>query len=360
MAIEASVIIPTFGRPEKLCECLGALAAQSLPSEMYEVIVTVDGQEPATLAAGEAAYARANGRASLSFIEAPAGGKHLGPCHARNRAIAAAAGNTLVFFNDDVVPDARCVERHLYHQQENDGRAIIVGDSPWRVHSPDSVFSRMLRETSMVFFHDRMRREPAALSMDWGFRHAWMLNLSINAESVRRVGGLFQVHQSYGRDDDELAFRLTRSLGLRVAWRPDALVEHNHSMTSREYIDREYRLGLGAPAFAMGAPRCSLAMFGRDLLGTSEIARVRAACESNADTALRLRDWFLSLEHVAAETVDESDITTAYNKHLPLKRWHWARGFVDGLSACGAYLATCPAVSPSLGESTVPAVNDAC
>ena len=37
---------------------------------------------------------------------------------------------------------------------------MVLGSAPWKVHEPDSLFDRLIRETSMVFFYDQMTDEP--------------------------------------------------------------------------------------------------------------------------------------------------------------------------------------------------------
>jgi GT2 family glycosyltransferase len=317
-----SVIIPTYRRSEKLAALLRALSRQTIDD--FEVIVTIDGFDAQASQEASAAWAP-HDPARLHIIDGP----KQGPCAARNRAIARAQGVHFVFFNDDVVPDPDCIELHLAAHRERESQglqpAIIVGDAPWKLHEPDSLFARMLRETSMVFFHHHMRAE-SDLQRDWGFRHAWLLNLSAPAQAVRAVGGLRVIQNTYGRDDDELAFRLTRDLHLPVLWRPQARVVHDHFMTPDDYLTREYELGFGAPAFAKGAPECARVMFKNDPLSPEVLAQAQRSVEADLDNAASLLGWFRSL----AQAHPMGDPATEYTRHLPLKRWCWNKGYVNG------------------------------
>lgn len=319
----ATIIITTFRRPEKLATLVRSLATQDIDG--FEVIVTVDGVEPEAADAAREAWAPMD-PSRLIHVE----GERLGPCAARNRAIDRAGGDLLVFFNDDVVAEPGCVRAHLEAHREREGRpAIIVGDAPWKERHPDSLFARMLRETSMVFFHHHMRGD-ADRERDWGFRHAWLLNLSAPAASVRAVGGLRVIQKTYGRDDDELAFRMTRDLGMPVLWRPEAVVTHDHAMTPVEYLNREHELGLGAVAFALGAPECAKAMFGRDLTSRESIEEAASLVEQGEREALGIRPWFLTLDTRSPSFGDPHE---AYQRHLPLKRWCWRRGYLQAAAA---------------------------
>lgn len=331
-----SVIIPTYRRAAKLAATIRALSHQT--SQDFEILVTIDGPDDPTGTPGCAADAAQQAWASMDPSRlAIFAGQKLGVCAARNRAIDAARGKLMVFFNDDVVPRAECIASHVLAHDLNRGAFgdIVVGDSPWVLQPRDSLFARMLRDTSMVFFHHRMRgcqqREK-----DWGFRHAWLLNLSASAKAVRAVGGLRVIQQTYGRDDDELAFRMTRELGMRVLWRPEAIVDHDHAMTPAEYLSREKELGAGVMTFARGAPECALAMFGRDVLSGEHRQAAAEFVDANAQRAAELTPWFMSLDQLAP---DAMDVDEAYRTHLPLKRWWWNRGYLSlecpGCAAAG-------------------------
>ncbi len=334
MAVKfVSVIIPTYRRAAKLAAAVRALTKQTCTN--FEVLITIDGPDDPSGTAGcvrDAATAAWAGQdpSRLRIFEGP----KLGVCAARNRAIEAARGDLMVFFNDDVLPRPECLAAHQHAHEESTGHGdIIVGDSPWVRREPDSLFARMLRDSSMVFFHHRMRgsSEP---QKDWGFRHAWLLNLSASAASVHAVGGLRVIQQTYGRDDDELAFRMTRELGMRVLWRPDAIVDHDHPMTPSEYLARERELGAGALTFARGAPQCAQVMFGRDVLSKEHRDAAAEFVHANAALASELTPWFLSLEHLHPEAMD---VELAYQTHLPLKRWWWNRGYLSlECSGCGS------------------------
>ena len=47
--MEASIIIPTYNRAEKLRRCLEALSVQTQPAPDFEVVVVVDGSSDGTL-----------------------------------------------------------------------------------------------------------------------------------------------------------------------------------------------------------------------------------------------------------------------------------------------------------------------
>jgi GT2 family glycosyltransferase len=329
--VDLSVIIPTFGRPAKAAACVRALAAQSLAPDRYEVLVGLDGPDLATVSALRAAWPADRGE-SLRVAEF----SKRGQAAVRNALLRVAAGRTLVFLNDDMIPGPGHLEAHLGAQTERErvGKpALVIGDSPWVVHRPDRLFDRLVRETSMVFFYNVMNtaESRAERERDWGFRHAWLLNLSAPAGPVREAGGFTVFPSTYGYEDDELAWRMAEKFAAPVLYRPEALARHDHRMEPRDYLEREYKLGFAAWGFARAAPACAGAMFRRDVTSAEEVAYSRQFVDRERGTAERLERSFLALADRPAGAVgdDPSILNLVYEQHLLLKRWHWRRGLAD-------------------------------
>jgi len=335
---EVSVLIPTRGRADKVAACVAALGNQSLDPDRYEVLVGLDGPDPESERAITRAWTGPSDRLVVRAFE------RSWQAVVRNGLLEEVRGSTIVFLNDDVIPDPDLLRAHVKAQHEawrEGGAAIVVGDSPWVVHEPDRLFDRLIRETSMVFFYDRMN-EPGARAdrwRDWGFRHAWMLNLSVPVALVREAGGIGTFEGGYGYEDDELAWRLGRRFGTPVLYRPEAKVAHDHRMDPGDYLGREFRLGYSAWGFAASAPDCARAMFGCDVRSDERIDYWRRFVEHEEATARRLVEAFLGLADLPASCVGGADapqvIGLIYQQHLLLKRWVWRRGLLaaaDGVA----------------------------
>lgn len=336
-----SVLIPTFQRAAKLEACLRALASQSLDADLFEVLVGVDGP-----GSGEAEIASA-ALPSARVFEFAKGG----PAATRNRLIEHASGRWLLWLNDDVAPKPDCLRQHLEAQISMDalGRpAMVLGASPWKIHEPDRLFDRLVRETSMVFFYDQMtaRVNPIACAdplHDWGFRHAWTLNLSVPAACVREVGGFDASLPEACFEDLEWAWRLRERFGMPVLFRPGAVAVHDHRYEPRGYLERERKLGAQSWRLAGASPACARAIFGRDLRDPREIEYARAFVERERSAAETLRRTFCGLAEIPASSVagpQASELIEAlYQQHLLLKRWCWRSGFVEAAERAGAQAA---------------------
>ncbi|MCC6675649.1 MAG: glycosyltransferase family 2 protein [Phycisphaerales bacterium] len=330
-SLAASVLIPTRGRARLLERCLGALARQE-GAGSFEVLVGLDGPD----AESEAVTARFAAR-GVRCIPCARGGLMA----VRERLVAEARGRLMISINDDVEPCAGFiaahVEGHAEAERRTGGPAVIVGDSPWKVHSDDSLFDRLVRETSMIFFYDRMRGEQDRWR-DWGFRHCWGLNFSAPLGLVREVGGFRGFTFAYGYEDIELGYRLAQRFGAPVLFRPAARAEHDHRYRPADVLAREFQLGRAAWLFAGAAPEFARAVFGREIRSADEVAYSEAYLAREESLAARLRGSFLKLAELPASLVggqriggsDEVELLNLlYQQHLALKRWMWRAGLAD-------------------------------
>lgn len=244
--MRCSVIIPTRGGAEAgvLPGCVDALLAQAADDE---VIVCVDGHEP------------------------PAGltdprvrvltGERGGPGAARNRGLEIARGEVVLFLNDDVTPGDGLLDGHAGvhadRRSRGAGPAMVLGSAPFAVASDDRVIDRLTRETSLIFFYDQM--DGSDPGRDWGFRHAWTLNLSVAREACPRFDDRLAQPMF---DDLEWAFRAAEGGRVPVLFRPGCSVTHHHRYSPRAMLRREALLGHQAVRLHATNPACASAVFG--------------------------------------------------------------------------------------------------
>jgi len=165
-----SIVIPTRNRLAALERLIRGLDAQELPNSDFHIIVSVDGPGDAE----RAAIGRLQPRARIAVVD----GAPNGPGAARNRAMPLVEAPTVLLLNDDLIPEADLASGHLAAHAGFARPAMVLGSAPWRITDPDRVIDRMVRETSMVFFFDQMTGDRARNpDHDWGYRHAWTLNL---------------------------------------------------------------------------------------------------------------------------------------------------------------------------------------
>jgi glycosyltransferase involved in cell wall biosynthesis/predicted O-methyltransferase YrrM len=95
--MQASIIVPTYGRPQYLMDALVSIQKQDFPPEDYEILV-ID-NSPKREAETAVEKVSANGLHSVRYVFEPNIGLH----NARHRGAKEAQGEILVFVDDDVI-----------------------------------------------------------------------------------------------------------------------------------------------------------------------------------------------------------------------------------------------------------------
>jgi len=352
--VDVSVLIPTFGRAAKLARCLSRLAHQDLDRSRFEVLIGVDGRDEANEPDDEASQAvHAIASTSAGAMRAVVHEfDHAGPGATRNKLAKHAEGRILLLLNDDVLPEPDLLSSHLRAHAEllggmgGEGRgAMVLGSAPWVVPtaSEDTLFDRLVRETSMIFFYDRMNealaRGEVGADHDWGFRHAWTLNLSLPRAEFERAGGFDERLTFACYEDLEFARRVHASANAEgrvpVLYRPACIAHHDHRVTPESYLTREKMMGVAALQLAAAAPDCARDIFGRDITSSEELDYSREFVRREQPLADRLAKSFAAMATIPGTSIDGPQapmiLRTLYEHHLLLKRWAWRQGLCEAL-----------------------------
>ncbi len=224
-AVRVSVIIPTHNRRESLRRTLDALGRQSFP-EPYEVIVAADGcvDDTAEMIKGYPAPF------VLRLVEQPASG----PGAARNAGASLAAGDILIFLDDDIEATSALIEAHV---RAHEGRSDVValGYLPTVLNGERGLFGANLR----------MWWENAFTPMrDAGYQFSYTNlltgNFSIQREHFRQTGGFDTVLRAH--EDYELGYRLLQA-GARFVFVPEAKGFHHEKTDVRRSLARKFDEG---------------------------------------------------------------------------------------------------------------------
>jgi GT2 family glycosyltransferase len=232
--VRFSVLIATKGRPRELERTLDALArCAPQPDE----VVVADGDEGGSAEPVSAAYARRDDSPELHYVSAPPG-----LTRQRNRAVARASGDVLVFIDDDVVADPR-----LFAELARAYEDPAVLGATGRVHEGDPrrfgnkrslvrrlVFGRGKAGTMTRFGYPRRLQDPDT-ERDVEFMQGCLM--SGRREAVQRVGFDERLTGYALCEDEDFSFRLSR-IG-RVRYMPGAVVHHKNigfrSSATREF-----------------------------------------------------------------------------------------------------------------------------
>jgi glycosyltransferase involved in cell wall biosynthesis len=211
-----SVVIPTYNRLPILRQCLEALERQQLaaPLERFEVVLVDDGSTDETVS-----WLEANAAAfpHLRLLRQD----HGGPAEGRNRGVAAARGDVIVFIDSDLVVTPVFLASHA---------SALARDWQQRGDRLSFTYGAVINTAN---FADPTA-EPHTLSdLSWAYFATG--NVAIDRQVLERSGLFDTAFRLYGWEDLELGERLRR-MGVRLVRCPQAIGYHWHPALSLEQI----------------------------------------------------------------------------------------------------------------------------
>ena len=228
-----SVVIPTYNRVGTLLETLDRLAGQT--AAPVDVVVVDDGSTDDTQTKLEEWRSVNAARLPLTVIRQP----NSGPGAARNRGVAAARGELVMFLGDDTLPAPDFVERHAArHAAESPGEPLaVVGLTEWD-HAGMRVtpFLEHVNRNGEQFAYGRFHDGD-----ELPFNCLYTSNLSLPRAILGEAP--FRTEFRYAAwEDAELGYRLCRR-GLRIVYCAGATTVHRHPMTMWSFLARQARVG---------------------------------------------------------------------------------------------------------------------
>jgi glycosyltransferase involved in cell wall biosynthesis len=233
--MELTLVIPTRDRGAVLLEAMARLGEQQ-GGVAFEAIVVDDGSTDGTPAALD--RAAPEWPFDLTVIRRRGGG----PAAARNRAIEVARAPVCLFLNDDSWPQPDLLARHRdFHVRRPEPEAALLGRIELPAVPPATPFMRWL---ATALFDYGGIEDPR----DAGGARFFTANVSAKTELLRGAGGFDERFRSAAHEDIDLGLRLER-LGMRLAYDPDAVVEHSHPMDLPAAIERLRGVGAALAQF---------------------------------------------------------------------------------------------------------------
>lgn len=197
--MKATIQLCTYNRAHLLERVLDACFEQTAPPDAYEVVLVNDGSTDATPQTIERARSRATCR--FTVVDQPNSGLARG----RNAGIARAAGERIIFIDDDVLPTPVFVEEHLRSHAAHP--AAIVRGAAINTGSFDDL------------------PPPVWTIRDYSGNYFWTTNVSVPLATIRSIGGFDERFNEYGWEDIDVGLRL-RFAGVRAVFNKRALAYH--------------------------------------------------------------------------------------------------------------------------------------
>jgi GT2 family glycosyltransferase/peptidoglycan/xylan/chitin deacetylase (PgdA/CDA1 family) len=225
-ALRFSIVVPTYERREVVVASVRALARQQAAAP-FEVIVVVDGSRDGS---GQA-LRRLSTPFPLRVIEQPNAGR----ASACNRGAEAAAGDLLLFLDDDMEADPRLLAEH--ERSHREGADVVLGHVPVHPDSPPGFLTDAVGRWA-----ERRAEVLRGLSGPPPLDELLSGQLSLRRETFARLGGFdgaFTRGGSFGGEDLDLGRRLLEA-GCTVVFNPDAVSRQRYVVTPRQYL-RQWR-----------------------------------------------------------------------------------------------------------------------
>jgi len=226
-----SVVIPTYNRAAVVERTLRCLAAQEYPAGRFEVLV-VDNSADATPAMVKRIAAETSCEIRL-VADAP----RL-PAVKRNIGLRQAAGDLVLFFNDDVWAVPSLLLEHARTHAKHDAPIAVIGLVEQSPEMPWTPFGAAYRP-----FAYHQIAHCADQPVSW--RNFWSMNLSLPRREMLARDLLF--HEDWaeiGHEDIELGYRWSEA-GREIIFNPRARGDHFHPHSVASACQLQESIGRG-------------------------------------------------------------------------------------------------------------------
>ena len=222
----ATVVVPTYRRPERIARCVEAIAAQDYPDELLELVVVEDGGPTEQL---ESLRRREFGRLRVRFE----GQHHSGPAAARNTGARSARGDVLLFTDDDCCPRPDWVAR------------LVGALAPQAIQIVGGHTVNALEQNP----YSRASQDLVTYITEYGLRKGVPFfasnNFAVSRELFFTCGGFDETFPLAGGEDREFSDRLAHA-SIEFIHEPTAVIDHYHHLTLRSFLRQHFRYGRGA------------------------------------------------------------------------------------------------------------------
>lgn len=225
-AVEFSVIIATFERPDELRRCVRAIGELVYPRDRFEVIVVNDG-------------GRVHDAAQLKNLAGDVDFRimttvNTGPGAARNAGAAVARGQFLTFMDDDCVPSPDWLQR-LSAAMDRSHEAMVGGRTVNILkHNLFSQASQTLVDYVYAYYNERGAKRNEFFASN---------NMILARKAFHALGGF---DESFRTSEDRELCKRWGAGGGRFDYVPDIVIGHAHRLGPLSFLRQHFGYGRGA------------------------------------------------------------------------------------------------------------------
>jgi len=226
---DVSIVIPTYGRPDKLASTLGFLALQNYPRESFEIIV-VENPHP-TRPADDIVK---NSLFPVRHIKTPDG---MGLGYSLDRGLREAEGRVVIFLDEDMEVGPDFVRTHAAVHGDNAilAQGYVIWDETTR---KDPLYGWRRHDASYF-----LSREQKEIPFDQVLNN----NMSIRRDVAIDAGGFNSIFHFYW-EETEFAYRMFKN-GVSIVFLEQAWSLHHDYKPFFTFLNRAKFRGSGAVDF---------------------------------------------------------------------------------------------------------------
>lgn len=242
---DVTVIVPTYNRARGIAQLLDELLAQS--ARPARIIVSDDASTDDT-----ERVVSGYDETRVLFVRAE---RNTGPGGARNRGLAHAETELVLFLDSDVrVPDTRFLERMLAFLDAHPDATAIEAQQVWPARG--TLFQQLVHLVPGMAGNTDQLRDATGRAIPFASTTASLWKL----DAVRELGGYDERRRT--GEDSELSYK-ARQAGKRF-YLADARVEQDYRASLGSFLRQQYWYGVGGGALLHEHPRF---LGGRQWLG---------------------------------------------------------------------------------------------
>ena len=224
-----SIIVPTYNRPDRLENCLKAIAELDYPRDRFEVIVVDDGSKTPL----NSVVLPFQNQIQIKLLRQ----ENAGPAAARNRGATEARGEYLAFTDDDCQPTADWLTQFAA-SFANSPQAMLGGKTINALQSnPFSTASQKLIDYLYEYYNPAKGKSAFFASN----------NIAMPAENFKALNGFDVSFPLAAAEDRDFCDRWDRAYPM--VYVPEAQIEHYHKLSLKSFWRQHFGYGRGAFCF---------------------------------------------------------------------------------------------------------------
>ena len=214
-----SVVIPAYNAENTIGRTISALLATGMSAD--SIIVVDDGSND-----GTAEVVRQY--PAVKYIHQ----KNAGPASARNTGWRASVTEFVAFTDSDCVPCPGWAESLMagFNSPEGANTGAVTGS--YDIANGDLLLPKLI--------HGEIKERHESYGQFIRFFGSY--NVALKREVLEKTGGFDESYRRASGEDNDLSYRVQKQ-GFKIAFAPDALVGHYHTVSLKKYLKEQYTHG---------------------------------------------------------------------------------------------------------------------